>query len=66
MATITISVNIAETDKNEGDADFRVDIPESCLSYIFGSISYIVDFDSKINDCMNKAVEDYRENNSGN
>ena len=58
MATITISVNICEGNKWEGDADFKLDIPEKDFIYLDRN-----QLATELGKVIDEALEDYKRNN---
>ena len=58
MATITISVNICEGNKWEGDADFKLDIPEK--DFIYLDRNQLATETGKL---IDRALMDYKRNN---
>ena len=66
MATITISVNIAEGNKWDGDADFRLDIPEKdFISLDRNQLATEIVNRTYLFKVVDEALEDYEAQNLG-
>ena len=66
MATITISVNIAEGNKWEGDAELRLDIPEKdFISLDRNQLATEIINRTYLFKVVDEALEDYKAQNLG-